>query len=138
MRRRDIVFPGAQDRDGSMRATSGFILTAMLVWLAACERGGASTREVREAAIDRARDELQLADNVPIEARVWVGEPLDDDMVVCGTVSSKGDGQAMQPKRFAATTEPIRWLVFEDAHDAMIRSQPDKFYEWAQLCPTGR
>lgn len=103
--------------------------------LAACESGGTSTSEMRTAAIEHARQELKLAADVPLQARVWVGqEQHQDQTVMCGTVSDSTAGTTVPPKRFAATGDPVRWLIFEDAHDAMVTAQPDKFPEWQRLC----
>ncbi len=110
------------------------MLTASL-GLAACDDGGTSTADMRAAAIEYTREELKLAPAVPLEAKVWVGpERHDDKIVLCGTVSDVTPNSRMPPKRFAATGDPINWLVFEDAHDAMVSAQPDKFPEWQELC----
>lgn len=113
------------------------VAIAASLGLAACEDGGTSTSEMRAAAIEHARQELKLAANAPLEATVWVGaQQHEDQTVMCGTVSSSG-GTVMKPKRFAATGDPINWLIFEDAHDAMVTAQPDKFPEWQRLCGPG-
>ena len=106
--------------------------------LAACESGGTSTSEMETAAIEHARQELRLSAEVPLQARVWVGsQQHEDQIVMCGTVSDSRTGTAVPPKRFAATGDPIKWLVFEDAHDAMVIARPDVFPEWERLCGTG-
>lgn len=103
---------------------------------AACEGGGTSTREVKAAAIQHAKQELRLPASEPLEATAWVGQNDErEGLVICGTVSGKGSGSRVRPQRFAATADPIRWLIFEDAHDPMVASQPDKFPEWRRLCP---
>ena len=102
----------------------------------ACERGGTSTREVRAAAIQHAKEKLRLPASAPLEATAWVGQTDErEGLVICGTVSGKGSGSGVRPQRFAATADPIRWLIFEDAHDPLVASQPDKFPEWQRLCP---
>lgn len=112
---------------------------AATLGLAACEQGGTSTAEMKTAAIEHARQELGLAANVPLNATVWVGpEQHREQAVLCGTVSDETPGTRVPPKRFAATGDPIEWLIFEDAHDAMIPAQPDKFPEWGRLCGRGR
>ncbi len=118
-----------------MRAT--YIMLAAASSLGGCETGGTSTTEMKAAAIERARQEAGLAANVPLEATVWTGVGQHDDQIVlCGTVSGES-GATRIAKRFAATGVPIRWLAFEDAHDPMIRSQPNKFIEWQQVCADG-
>ena len=111
------------------------VLLAAALGLFACERGGTSSAEMRAAAIDHARQVLGLAADVPLEATVWVGpEQHEGETVLCGTVSGTSPGTRVPPKRFAATGEPVRWLIFEDAHDPMVRTQPDMFSEWQRLC----
>lgn len=115
----------------------GVIATAAsLAAVAACDRGGTSTQDVRRAAVDKARAELGLAGDVPLEATVWTGRPFNDQLTVCGTVSSAG-GQQVRPQRFIATTDPLHWLAFEDAHNQAVSSQPDKFPDWSQVCGVG-
>lgn len=112
------------------------VLVAAGLCLAACnDSGGTSTAEMKTAAIEYTREQLKLGAQVPLDAKVWVGqEHHDDQLVMCGTVRDTTPASRVPPKRFAATGDPIRWLVFEDAHDAMVISQPDKFKEWLQLC----
>ena len=107
---------------------------AICAILSGCEEGGTSTIELRQAAIDKARQELGLAADVQLEATTWAGAEHEDQVALCGTVSGTGNGGQVQPQRFAATGDPIRWLVFEDAHDPLLTSQPDKFPEWERLC----
>lgn len=103
----------------------------LIVLLSGCDTGGASTTDVRQAAIDEARDKLGLAANVPVEARVWTGTEYDGEPSVCGTVSS-ADSQ-MPPQRFLARLEPLEWLVFENAHSPM-RGDQNKFPSWQKYC----
>ncbi len=111
------------------------ILTAAASTLSACEDGGTSTREMEAAAIDRARQELRLGAEVPLEAIVWAGaEDYDGKTVLCGTVSGKAGAASAPPQRFAATGDPIEWLVFTNAHSPMPPSQPDIFPEWQRIC----
>lgn len=115
------------------------LMTVAGLGVAACEGGGTSTSEMRTAAIEHARQELNLAADVPLQATVWVGpQQHQDQTVMCGTISDSRSGTAMSPKRFAATGDPVKWLIFEDAHDAMVTAQPDKFPEWQQLCGSGQ
>jgi hypothetical protein len=87
------------------------------------------------AAIEHARQELGVAADVPLQARVWVGpEQYEEQTVLCGTVSDRTPASRVPPQRFAATGDPIQWLVFEDAHNPLITSRPDKFPEWQRLC----
>lgn len=120
-----------------MRRSLALVMTALAV--AGCERGGTTTEEARAAAIEKARQELGLSSDVPLEATLWVGlEEYEDQPVICGTVSGQGSGTRIQPQRFAGVGEPVRWLVFEDAHDALLSSQPDKFVEWQRVCSKDR
>ena len=103
--------------------------------LAACESRGVSAREMERAAIDRARQELKLDADVPLEARVWVGKPVDGDVSFCGTVSSPGQAPSpIIPQRFLARSDPLKFEVFEPAHDRMVVSQPEKFQSWVGHC----
>ena len=115
------------------------VFYAAALGLAACESGGTSTLEMRMGAIEHTRQELKLGADVPLQATVWVGpQQHQNQTVMCGTVSDSRAGTAMSPKRFAAVGDPMKWLVFEDAHDAMVTAQPNKFPEWQQLCGSGQ
>lgn len=116
-----------------MRSIQVVLTAASLATLAACDQGGTSTEDVKEAAAERAREQFGLPADAPLETRVWTGEPFNDDVTVCGTVSSVG-AQQIRPQRFIATLEPFRWQVFKDAHSPMIPSQPGKFPEWSSTC----
>ncbi len=111
--------------------------SAVAALLLGCNSADTSTREVREAAIEHARQQLNLPADTPLEARVWVGKPREGELTVCGTVSGQGASSAVTPQRFAAATDPIEWLLFEPAHAPTVRSQPDKFREWPELCGPG-
>ena len=113
------------------------LMLAAALAVAACDPGGTSSAEMEAAAVERARSELGLAGDVPLEAEVWVGrEQHEGQTVLCGTVSGSGPDKSVRPKRFAATGDPVDWLIFEDAHASMVPSQPDKFPEWRHLCGT--
>lgn len=116
-----------------MRKIKVIATVAALGVAAACGKDGASTEEVRVAAIEKARAELGIAADIPLDATVWTGQPFNDQLTVCGTVSSSG-AQQMRAQRFIATTDPLEWQVFEDAHSPMIPSQPGKFPEWSRIC----
>ncbi len=111
--------------------SSGAALVLMAM-MTACDSGGMSSDEVRTAAMEKAREEFRLPDDAPLEARVWTGTEYDGEPSVCGTVS--GAGGRMPPQRFLARLEPFEWLAFEEAHNPMIPSQPDKFAEWERYC----
>lgn len=98
--------------------------------LAGCSDGGASTEDVRLAAIERVRSELKLPANAPLTAQVWTGAEYEGDPTACGTVSGGGIG----PQRFLASVEPLRFLVMEDAHKPMIVADQNKFPEWGRYC----
>jgi hypothetical protein len=119
-----------------MRSIQVVLAAASLTTLAACDQSGTSTEDVKEAAAERAREQLGLPADAPLETSVWTGEPFAGELTVCGTVSSAG-AQQIRPQRFIATTDPLRWQVFEDAHSPMIPSQPGKFPEWSQTCGAG-
>lgn len=122
-----LVGPGRSCRTYFVAATMGLLAFG-------CADGGTSTDEMKKAAIQQARERHKLADDVPLEASVWIGnESYNDQAVFCGTVSDR-DADRMPPRRFAATGAPINWLVFEDAHDPLTTSRPDKFAEWKILC----
>ena len=118
------------------KARSGGAALVMAAMMVACDSGGMSSDEVRTAAMEKAREEFNLADNAPLEAAVWTGTEYDGEGSVCGTVSSAGG--RMPPQRFLARLEPFEWLVFEGAHERMIQSQPDKFAEWERYCAASR
>jgi hypothetical protein len=108
---------------------------ALLAMVAACDQGGTSTEDVKEAAAERAREQLALPADMPLETTVWTGEPYNGELTVCGTVSSAAAGtQQIRPQRFIATTDPLAWQVFEDAQSSIIPSQPGKWPEWSKIC----
>lgn len=118
-----------------MTRRAWLFVAAVLPGLGACDSGGMSTTEVRQAAIERARQQLALGPDNKLEARVWTGRPRDDEITYCGTVSSEGSAAPqIPPQRFAARGDPLQFLVFENAHAPMVTSEPDKFVSWEQLC----
>ena len=112
---------------------SGFLLAALL--LAGCESGGLSTAEMQEAAKERVRESLGLTQESALFTEVFVGEPVDGDTVLCGTVEgTTADGTRIRPRRFIVATEPARWLKFEPVDGNVLPSQPDMFAEWHTTC----
>lgn len=115
-----------------MRST---IVAATALALAACSQDGTSTSEMRAAAEQRARQALNLPAEVALKSTVWIGhEEYVGASVMCGTVAGSGEGAPVRPQRFAATGDPIEWLVFEDAHDPMIATRSEKLPDWARYC----
>lgn len=116
--------------------TARWILACVAVaaQAAACTGETATTDDVRDMAIERMRSELGLPAGQPLEAAVWTGRDYDGEPAVCGTVSATGQGPAIAPRRFAARLDPLRMLVFENAHAPMVHSTPDKFPSWERLC----
>ena len=104
--------------------------------LAGCEQPGTSSDDVRTAAINKARNEFRIPDDADLNVVVWTGFEYDGAPSVCGTISS--NSTAMPPQRYLARLEPFEWLVFEDAHDRMIKSQPGKFPNWERYCAGSR
>lgn len=103
--------------------------------LASCGGEGVSTRDVERAAIDRARQELGLAQNVSLKATVWTGREADGELTYCGSVSSaEGAPAPIRPQQFAAHGDPLTFFIFGDAHQTDPRSQPGKFENWTALC----
>ena len=116
---------------------TGILLVPMaaMASLSACGDDGKSTREMEQAAMERTREELGLQSDAPLEATVWVGKEYEGNVLLCGTVSSmRGSTSPIAPQRFAASTEPVRFHVFEEAHSPMVRSEPDKFISWEAYC----
>ena len=112
-----------------MRSSGAYIALVTLA-LVACARGGMSTQEMEAAAIDRARQDLNVPANVPLQAQVWAGDKWQGKVVLCGIVSG---GQVAQ--RFAATADdPPRWLLWEDAATPTPPARPDAFVSWAETC----
>ena len=112
-------------------------LLGMLALMAAgCgSEAGLSTAEVQSAAKERVRGALRLTPESALFANVFVGEPVNGDTVLCGTVSGKrADGTEITPRRFVAATEPARWLKFDPAAGLDLPSQPAKFIEWHTRC----
>lgn len=94
-----------------------------------------SAADAQEAAKERVRSSLGLQQDAALFTNVFVGEPMDGDTVLCGTVEGRrSDGTAIQPRRFIAATDPARWVKFEPADGLDLPSQPDKFLEWHSTC----
>lgn len=117
------------------------VIAALIVSLAACDRGGLSTAEVTAAAKERVRQSLGLGVQNALFTDVFVGRPKDDDVVICGTVSgARPDGATLGPRRFVAATDPARWIHFETAAEAgqpdeIGRTSTDMFVdEWSRYC----
>lgn len=110
------------------------LLPLLALSLASCGDEGASTTDVKQAAIEQVRSKFGLDPAVPLEARAWTGHERDGELTVCGTVSGTGQSPTIPPQRFLATLDPLEFLVIEGAHDRVVVSQPDKFAEWAPLC----
>jgi len=102
--------------------------------LAACDSGDISTADVEKAAVERARSQLGLGPEVPLDARVWVGREAAGKMTYCGSVQGKAGGESIPPQRFAAHGGPMTFFIFEDAHATDTASQPGKFESWTALC----
>lgn len=115
------------------RAAAALIAAAAM--LAGCAEEGFSTLQVEQAAETYARQKLGLGEDAELVSRVFVGEPVNGEMVMCGTVRGKrADGRAVEPQRFIVSTEPWKWLVFESAEKPPLPSQPGKFVEWHTTC----
>ena len=96
---------------------------------------GVSTADVQQAAKERVRTALQLRPDAVLFTETFVGEPLDGDPVLCGTVSGKrADGSEVAPRRFIAATDPARWVKFDPAQGMAPPTQPDMFVEWHTSC----
>lgn len=121
-----------------MKLRAALLPLAALV-VTACDSGGTSSKEMERVAMDRARQELGLAANVPLESRVWTGRPHEGEVTLCGTVSSAdGASKPIVPQRFVATGDPAKFLVFEPAHQQMVQSEMNMFESWASLCAGGQ
>lgn len=115
--------------------TSLAIAVSTLI-LASCGDGdGLSTAELEAAAKERVRETLNLAPNAVLFSKVFVGEPVNGDLVVCGTVSGEtATGESVTPRRFIAAVDPARWVKFEPARGIDAPSRPDMFLEWHTAC----
>ena len=103
--------------------------------LAGCGGNETSTAEVEEAAKEHVRQNLGLSKDAALFSDVFVGEPVDGETVICGTVSgTRTDGSPLEPRRFAVSAENNKWLLFESAAKQPLPSQPDKFVEWHTTC----
>lgn len=103
--------------------------------LAACGDPSLSTAQIEEAAKAHVREQLGLSEEAALFGKVFVGEPVEGETVLCGTVrGTRADGTVITPRRFAISTEEPRWLLFENARKQPLPSQPDKFIEWHTTC----
>ncbi len=118
-------------RTGFRRAAA---LAALLLGMG-CEDQSLSTAQLEQAAKERVRESLGLTQESILFSNVFVGEPVEGDTVLCGTVRGKrADGTDIQPRRFIAAIDPARWLKFGPADNDVLPSQPDKFVEWHTTC----
>ncbi len=118
-----------------MRFALMALCLAGLLSSTACDRDDVSTRDVERAAIEHARQQLGLGQNVPLNATVWVGREADGQMSYCGSVESEsGATTRIPPQQFAAHGEPLSFFIFGDAHRTVPESQPGMFENWTALC----
>lgn len=110
---------------------SGLLCLALLA--SACCEVGVSTHEIEQAAVDRARSQLGVGKDQPMEATVWIGEERDGQISYCGSVRAR-EKLNMRPQRFLAHVDPIEFVIFENAHDPDFRSQPGMFENWTAVC----
>lgn len=111
------------------------ILSLAAISLAACGGEGVTTRDIKAAAIERARQELRIPADVPLKATVWTGRERDGQITYCGSVSSEdGASSPIRPQQFAAHGDPLTFFIFGDAHQADPRTQPDMFENWTAVC----
>jgi hypothetical protein len=110
------------------------LCVAAIAGLSACGDEAVSTREIEQAAIERARQELRLPAGTALTATVWTGAERDGELTYCGSVGSGPGATPIQPQRFAAHGDPIEFFIFENAHDADPASQPGKFESWSAVC----
>ena len=108
---------------------------AAAITLMSCSQSGTSSAEVQDAAKERVRETLKLRPGATLFSNVFVGEPVEGDIALCGTVSgTRADGTEIRPRRFIAALDPERWVKFEPATGIDLPSQPDKFVEWHSTC----
>ena len=118
-----------------MRIRALLLPATAVLSLMACDQAEVSTREMGRLAIDRARQELGLGADVPLQATVWTGKPYEDKITMCGTVSAaEGSSTPVEPQRFAANGDPPQFLFFEPAHEEMVQSRPGMFQSFETLC----
>ena len=119
-------------RNKNMKAAT--LLACLL--LAGCDgSGGLSAAEAEAAAKERVRQSLHLSEDTTLFSKVFVGEPIEGDTVLCGTVEGRReDGTRITPRRFIAATDPARWVKFEPVIGLELPSRPDKFIEWHSAC----
>lgn len=118
------------------KLTMKVLLPAALAVLAGCgDNEGLSPADAQAAAQERVREELGLSPQAALFTNVFVGQPVDGDTVLCGTVEGrKADGTTITPRRFIAATDPERWIKFEPVTDTILSSHQDKFVEWIGTC----
>lgn len=116
------------------------LAAAATIMLAGCgDEGGLTTADVQSAAKERVREELGLTPQSVLFTETFVGQPIDDDVVICGTVEGKtADGRTITPRRFIAAADPARWVKFEPVTNPAIPSQPQMFVEWPGTCEPRR
>lgn len=110
-----------------MRPT--IIALASIAALSACGSDGTSTDEMEAAAIDHARQQLNLPAGAPLQATVWAGQKYEGEVVLCGTVTG-----GPEPYRFAARGDPVEWMIFQPASNPPETTAVDMFPEWSVVC----
>lgn len=116
--------------------TAPALAAAATLILGGCgDEGGMSTADVQSAAKERVRAELGLTTESVLFTETFVGQPVDGDITICGTVEGRtSDGRAVTARRFIAAADPARWVKFEPVTNSALPSQPRKFVEWYGTC----
>lgn len=102
--------------------------------LTACDSDGLSTAEVTAAAEERVAKALGLSRDAALFTNVFVGRPVDGEVVLCGTVEgTRADGTAIEPRRFIAGAEREAWVRFDAASD-MSQVPINNAVDWVSTC----
>ena len=111
------------------------IAAAGALALAACDGGGLTSNDVQTAAKERVREQLNLTADSTLFTETFVGQPVNGDTVVCGTVSGRtAEGAEITPRRFIAAADPGRWVKFEPVTNVALPTKPDMFVDWYKAC----
>ncbi|MET1755824.1 hypothetical protein ABVV53_10190 [Novosphingobium sp. RD2P27] len=102
--------------------------------ISGCNSGDITSAEVTTAAKERVAASLGLSPDAALFSNVFVGQPVDGDAVLCGTVEGRrADGTIIPPRRFIAAADPERWIRFDRAGQ-MADVPLNMAGDWATIC----
>lgn len=113
-----------------------WLIAAMApITLAACSEG-LSTAQLSAAAKERIAAKLGLSADAALFTNIFVGEEIDGQRMLCGTVEgTRADGVRVIPRRFIASAEDGEWMLFVPVPDENLSvDASDDYITWQSTC----